>query len=374
MEKVIKKFEDCFSIEGYQRAILIDTNRTAFQAIPISLSAFLKNIDGKSKEDIYSYYSNQNTEIIHEYFNFLTNNEFIFETDNLLFDRFTSIPLLWKSPSILTNIIIDFSDCLDIQFIINTLNCFNCSNIELRIKNSFKTENLIKTLELFNNSAVSSIYLTVSSDFYDTIKTFAFNEYLKIESVLIFSYNAEKNEAENLFIKHTHLNLNQIIKIKNIKQFTPNLQLFTESQTHHTYFNRKMYIGAKGEIKNAPECEEEFGNINDLGSVEDLKQIIAIPEFQKYWFVHKELCDVCKDCEFRHMCVDNRLPYQRKDGSWYHKTECNYNPYICKWKDEEGYLTLEECGVVSNEKGFSINHEKITAINKTLWEEETENA
>lgn len=154
----------------------------------------------------------------------------------------------------------------------------------------------------------------------------------------------------------------------------PNLQLFTESQTHHTYFNRKMYIGAKGEIKNAPECEEEFGNINDLGSVEDLKQIIAIPEFQKYWFVHKELCDVCKDCEFRHMCVDNRLPYQRKDGSWYHKTECNYNPYICKWKDEEGYRTLEECGVVSNEKGFSINHEKITAINKTLWEEETENA
>ncbi len=71
------------------------------------------------------------------------------------------------------------------------------------------------------------------------------------------------------------------------------------------------------------------------------------------------------------MCVDNRLPYQRKDGSWYHKTECNYNPYICKWKDEEGYQAFEEIGVISNENGFSINHEKIAAINKILWEEET---
>ena len=70
------------------------------------------------------------------------------------------------------------------------------------------------------------------------------------------------------------------------------------------------------------------------------------------------------------MCVDNRLPYKRKENEWFHKIECKYNPYIAKWEGEEGYQTLEECGVLSNEKGFSIDHEKIAKINAVLWDEE----
>jgi radical SAM protein with 4Fe4S-binding SPASM domain len=150
----------------------------------------------------------------------------------------------------------------------------------------------------------------------------------------------------------------------------PSYLLFSESQAHHTYFNRKLYIGPNGEIKNAPECPETFGYIQDLESPEQLKAIVQTPEFQKYWFVHKEITDVCKDCEFRHMCVDNRLPHQRTENEWYHKTECNYNPYIAKWQGEEGYRTLAECGVISNENGFSIDHEKIAEINKELWGED----
>jgi hypothetical protein len=59
------------------------------------------------------------------------------------------------------------------------------------------------------------------------------------------------------------------------------------------------------------------------------------------------------------MCVDNRIPKQTKVGSWYYETECNYNPYISKWKGEGGYKTLIECGIVSNENGFKINHKKL---------------
>jgi hypothetical protein len=159
-----------------------------------------------------------------------------------------------------------------------------------------------------------------------------------------------------------------------INDFFVNIPLFTESKKHHTYYNRKLYIGVKGEIKNAPECEEEFGNIQNLKSLEDLKAMIKKPEFQKYWFIHKGICDVCKDCEFRHMCVDNRIPHKKKDGNWYHQEECNYNPYICKWKGEEGYQSLSKWGVVSDENEFSINNEKIAEINKHLWEEQPENA
>ena len=99
-----------------------------------------------------------------------------------------------------------------------------------------------------------------------------------------------------------------------------------------------------------------------------LREIISSPEFQKYWFVHKEMIDVCRHCEFRHMCVDSVVPEQRENGTWFRPTECNYNPFICKWDNEEGYLTLEQCGVACNAQEFKINKRKLNKINKTLWE------
>ena len=103
--------------------------------------------------------------------------------------------------------------------------------------------------------------------------------------------------------------------------------------------------------------------------VEDLKKIINTHAFQKYWFVHKDLCDICKHCEFRHMCVDNRIPFERTKKEWYHKIECNYNPFIAKWEGESGYKTLEQCGVISNENIFFIDNDKIKQINLELWGE-----
>ena len=98
-----------------------------------------------------------------------------------------------------------------------------------------------------------------------------------------------------------------------------------------------------------------------------LEAIINSNEFQNLWFSTKEITDICKSCEFRNMCFDNRTPKKRLDNTWYHNTECNYNPYIAKWAGEEGYKTLSECGIISNEDGFSIDEEKIAKINAELW-------
>ena len=368
MEQVIKTFEDCFVTDGYQRSILIDTNRFTFFAIPKSLSSFINYIDGKTQNDIYLKYGYNNADIIKEYFKFLYDNELIIEVDEILFDRFKPISLFWETPYFVTNIIIDFSDVLDINNILSSVKIMLCPNIEIRIQTFFQLERLLKLLDLLDDSLVGEIHLIFSDKQFNTIKMFPFDKYIRIESILVYSCDTKKNDLKNKFIKTSNLSLNELILIKEINKFTPNLQLFIESQSYNTYFNRKMYIGKNGEIKNAPECVKSFGHVQNLNSPKDLISIVNNLEFQEYWKVKKEICDVCKDCEFRHMCVDNRLPYQRKsDNLWYHNTECNYNPYIAKWKGEEGYRTLNECGVVSNEKGFSIDHERIAAINEELW-------
>ena len=66
------------------------------------------------------------------------------------------------------------------------------------------------------------------------------------------------------------------------------------------------------------------------------------------------------------MCIDNRVPIQRSEKEWFMKTECNYNPYISKWKGQTGYKSLFDCGINSNQNEFKINRKKTNAINKEL--------
>ena len=69
------------------------------------------------------------------------------------------------------------------------------------------------------------------------------------------------------------------------------------------------------------------------------------------------------------MCIDNRIPvYNKKHHKWYHETECDYNPYIGLWKNEDGYQPLENCGIESDIIDLKIDTIKLNSINKVLWE------
>lgn len=236
----------------------------------------------------------------------------------------------------------------------------------------FDLQYLKTLLETIVNYNIHEIHLLMS--YQENLHSDEFGEIIynskRIRRINIYDSPFSKNYSDLIY----YLPFQKKKLYKKFKDgFNINHLLYSEALLYNTYFNRKLHIGTNGEIKNAPECTESFGNIQDINSHEELKQIVSTPEFQKYWFVKKDETDVCKDCEFRHMCVDNRLPYERSPNEWYHKIECNYNPYIAKWEGEEGYRTLAECGVNSNEEGFSIDHEKIAEINEELWGEDDDN-
>ncbi len=114
--------------------------------------------------------------------------------------------------------------------------------------------------------------------------------------------------------------------VRSEKQFSVNLTLFCESQNFNTYLNRKVVIAANGEIKNAPNSKIEFGNYNSAG----LSAIVNTKEFQSLWHVKKDDIEVCKECEYRHMCLDNRIPVKKED-KWIHETNCLYDVYTGRW-------------------------------------------
>ena len=76
---------------------------------------------------------------------------------------------------------------------------------------------------------------------------------------------------------------------------------------------------------------ESYGNIKDT----TLEEALNKPGFKKYWTVTKDDIEICKDCEFRHVCTDCRAYTERtkfKDGIDLSKPlKCGYNPYTGRW-------------------------------------------
>ena len=110
------------------------------------------------------------------------------------------------------------------------------------------------------------------------------------------------------------------------------------SQKHNTCLNRKISIDVNGEIKNCPSMIKSYGNIKDA----TLTKAMEKSGFKDVWFIHKNQIEVCKDCEFRHICTDCRAYLKNPENIYSQPEKCNYNPYIAKWKGQDGYITVEE--------------------------------
>ena len=349
-------FSNCVITKGSAKIVIQDLQLNQWYELPLNVLEGIEILESKSLHEIGLNFNLEEVEILEYYLDFLLKSELGFVTDVPKY-AFPSLELIWDSPYKITNLIVNLSN-LNVNF--DKFIPFQIQNLTIICDEKIEFNNKVFQCD------PQSIYLVLnySKNWRQIVK-----KYLccfKNVSLVIIN----NSEIERDFITvHYVLKFTKKYSDKSIFSFEISNQLFLESQRYHTYFNRKLYIGIDGEIKNAFECFETFGNINEIKTPEKFEQIISAPDFQKYWFVNKEITDICKDCEFRLMCVDNRLPYQRVESEWYHKIDCNYNPYIAKWKGEEGYQTLEECGVISNEHGFSINYKKIAKINAVLWDE-----
>lgn len=143
----------------------------------------------------------------------------------------------------------------------------------------------------------------------------------------------------------------------------PDYNLFLESQNINLYYHGRVYISADGSVKNTPYTKTIFGNIHQT----PLQKIVAQKDFQKLWFATKDKIDVCRDCEFRAICIDKRPLENRRNEAWFSKTECAYNPYICLNSNDEGYLNLSECGVHSQRDGFRIEVNQFILMKDLFW-------
>lgn len=346
-DNVLILSSDCIKTKGFLRSVICDTLRQTFYLCPN-----FEFID----------------ELSIEFRSFLIKNEVILEVSSSIKKLFPPLELQYETYSKISNLVFHIDSFSEKT--IEVLKSLNCLYVAIDV-DQYNHNVVSRVLKSLDGCMINSIELHIIELENDETQIHQLNSlYNKFSSILPFLYIESRNFHKYMKLSNSNVFLRDksCINIEGVRpeSFFCNIHLLSESQNYNTYYNRKLYIDEKGFMKNAPGCQNSFGNINSLTSVEII-EIVDSADFQKYWRIHKGLIDVCKHCEYRHMCVDNRVPVKRNEKQWYMTTECNYNPYIAKWKGEEGYRTLAECGVQSNEHGFRINRKKINQINKELW-------
>ncbi|MGH1388251.1 grasp-with-spasm system SPASM domain peptide maturase [Kordia sp.] len=328
-------FASCMIVKGAAQSVVYDLQRKSYEYIPNVLYDILIEYNGKTIQNIVDDYGEENKEVIVEYFEYLSQNEFIFFS-NFGEESFPKIDLTWHSPFQISTLIIDISTKTfpSLKKIYNEVEALGCGAISFRF---LDVETYVlhfeEAMRIFGKSRCRSFELFLP---FDASKNVEYFNQLTIKNNRIYSihiYDANERKVEildeiktPLFYHSETLEANSP-HVSNSSNFLVNKDMFMESQHHNTFFNRKIYINEAGEIKNAPNCEEVFGQVDQ----DALESILKEEGFQKYWNINKDTIAVCKDCEHRYMCMSDRKPLKKVNELWQLEGKCAYNPYEAEW-------------------------------------------
>jgi SPASM domain peptide maturase of grasp-with-spasm system len=342
MVKFFNFYSCCEIIRGFSRSVLIDNQRQTIKVIPNSLTEIINLTNFLSYNEILNKYDIEQKQNIDEYFSWLIENELGLWCDSIEKNNFPNIKLDFDTPYIVDNAILDF-------------NCFNIISFQKRLKQiifitvpylqirifdfiSFKDLELI--VEKLKHSTVENVEIIIK--FMEVVDenliiNLVKNE-LRIHNIVIYQSAFEKkiDILEGLssltFIKNKIIDSRNCGTI-NMQNFSINQKHFMQSKLHNSCLHKKISIDKDGNIKNCPSMPQSYGNIKDT----TLEEALNHPDFKKYWNVTKDMINVCKDCEFRHICNDCRAYTERTtfDGEidLSKPLKCGYNPYTNEWAE-----------------------------------------
>ena len=361
MKQYIKLFANCIPVKGYKQSLICDLQRPKqSNFIPNDLYHILINHSNKTVQEIKEHYKNQFDDVIDGYFDFLLKEEFAFCFNEKEEDCFLELENIWKSPSIITNAIIYIDEFREDYLIkiFDELSIFRCDAIQMCFIQNIAIEQLNRIGELLSNSRIISIELMMNcrdESLYDEIIMLQ-KKYSRFQKVYLGgSGDIALSKSRKIVKVYEKIDFEQGCGKINPYYFSLNMNTFFESQSFNACLNRKICIDTEGNIKNCPNMPQSFGNIKDT----TLQEAIEKQGFKDLWYIKKDDIDVCKDCEFRYMCTDCRGFIKDPENIYSQPAKCGYNPYICKWQEQKGYVPVEECGLYSKETGFIPDIEKL---------------
>ena len=359
---------NCILVHGYRKSIICDIQREKiFPLSNLFFDTFQKNKDIPI-QTVYEDFSNENRIGYLRIINFLIDNDF-----GILVDNPNTLPSLsteYEVPFNITNaiIIVNSNDVESLFKIIHKLVSLRIQALRIDDNGNLSIAVLNEINKITSSSTVESISIrTHFSSFHglsDLQLSCRFRHITYYNSPKDIQIKRPNNSSVDIRYSVNDVNFFDCGHVGK-QYFINNLPFFIESQCHNTCLNRKICIDAEGNIKNCPAMAKSYGNIRDT----TLEEAINKPGFKDLWYVCKDQIDVCKDCEFRYICTDCRAFIKDPENIYSQPAKCTYNPYICLWEGQEGYVPVEECGTYSRETGFVPDKKRIAELNKRIWGE-----
>ena len=335
MEKIFAFQSNCIITSGLYRSLLCDLNTNKFIVVNKLIGVFYDTYveSGFSQNDIQNFEKKNNLDLSLLLMQFQEKG-YIIELLKSEKENFPSISFNKKiEPRItLCELELDIKNLERAQKLINSLNTHSCKDILL-----FSSEKLeLEIIKRFMSQIEFNQILNVNILFKYHKKVHFWSEdellelytsYKRLNPLICYDFGQMKKIA-------TFRTMPLLIGIPDIKNKSsmsfiadPNLFLlslttFNESQNGNLYYNGRMAITEKGEIKRSLFFDDVvFGHITK----ESNYNIILDESFFKLSNISKDVIDYCKDCEFRYVCFDPRVPQKIDDSFYKFDSSCGYD-------------------------------------------------
>ncbi|MDR6923543.1 grasp-with-spasm system SPASM domain peptide maturase [Chryseobacterium sp. 2987] len=337
----LKLYSNCVLVQGASRASICDLQRGEIHLIPLSLAELFNKKDCFNINNVRKKLNPESQKVLDDYIEFLVEHELCFFCTSKEINRFPKMPEEWLFPAHISHAVLDtYSnfDYFDDSFLAQ-LEKLCCNHLQFRFFNEISTQELKLLLEKIKPTQMKSIEVILPENkeeiqFYDTIVSLV-NTHKKISTLIIT--NADDNkvlqdeiEGMGMIVKVTEkIDSPLHCGLMSPQLFNVNIPTYTESINHNSCLNRKLSIDTDGNIKNCPAMKASFGNIRNTA----LEEAVSHSEFKRYWNITKDQITKCKDCEFRHVCIDCRAYIENPEDQYSAPLKCGYDPQICEWED-----------------------------------------
>lgn len=312
----------CIPITGFNRGIVYSLVDKTYHYIPKKYSMKLE----KSRIVTERFFSD-------EAISFFINQNLIMKVKKNQIKQFPQMNLEYVSKKDIEHVIIEVDNSrLDLlEKIMIQLKPFKIRSFEFLLANDDLRNRNISTLNYLKNVLNEQKALNIDHATYLSLKDdFDFSSFDYIKQYSYFG-------NEKLVKGHNEYHYTDIEYWKmDHKKCYFDFDFFTESLHRHPIFNKMLFIDREGNVKQTA-LGGAISSYKELG-VNTLNELSA----SLLWNITKNKCDVCVDCEYRHMCIDARIPVLNKDAIWHFDSECNYNPYVSKWKGECDWISIDQ--------------------------------
>jgi SPASM domain peptide maturase of grasp-with-spasm system len=332
-------FSNILLTKGIRRVLVSDLQRNVSELYPIELFGFITELGKSSIQDVINSYDDESKEIAEGYVNFLLEKEYGFISDDAWDRNFPPLSYDYNDYSKLSNLFMEYSSVDVLHKIKNSIEEFELKHLVIYSAEQLSIDDFVEIDNCFKNSVLEGIEIV--SPYYEEINVDFLNrlnkDTLRIYSMVFYNCTKKTLKGSDYFrfeVNFSNKNLKlSSCGIVDLKYFNTNLPKVLESLNHNSCLNKKISIDKDGNIKNCPAMSQSFGNIKDTTLGEALNHV----DFKKYWKITKDVIEVCKDCEFRHICTDCRayteLTYFDGDIDLSKPLKCGYSPYTGQWEE-----------------------------------------